>query len=144
MDEALKACSLCKEPKPASHFSKHSTGTLGVHAYCKPCFNAYKVQRRKTGVWQNREKKYNDRHNIEKLYDVSIAEYREMVRKADGVCEICGGLPKGKGRLSIDHCHTTGRIRGVLCGPCNSVLGMAQESEDILNKAVSYLRSKKP
>ena len=42
-------------------------------------------------------------------------------------------------RLSVDHCHKTGKIRALLCGQCNTMLGMAQEKKDILQMAIKYL-----
>jgi hypothetical protein len=55
----------------------------------------------------------------------------------DKVCAICGAAEN----LGIDHCHTTGAIRGVLCGHCNSTLGFARDSPEILLSAAAYLKA---
>jgi hypothetical protein len=61
----------------------------------------------------------------------------------DGVCEICGGPPTGRTkRLSIDHDHATGAFRGMLCGHCNTGLGMFKDNPILLEKAIYYLNRK--
>lgn len=57
-----------------------------------------------------------------------------------GLCDICGkpGDDRWK-ELAIDHCHTTHTFRGMLCGTCNKGIGMFQDSEDLMNKAIQYL-----
>lgn len=68
-------------------------------------------------------------------YKLSGDEYRRLMnRKKCDVCEI-------ETQLHLDHCHTTGRVRGVLCGPCNRALGLIKDRTDILNRMVKYLES---
>lgn len=55
------------------------------------------------------------------------------------VCAICGGTDKKK-RLAIDHDHSSGQIRGLLCGKCNASLGLFRDSVDILRSAIKYLK----
>ncbi len=66
-------------------------------------------------------------------------EFDIKLKEQNGVCEICGGLPRGRKRLSIDHDHKTGMVRGLLCGHCNSILGFGLDSETILSSALNYL-----
>ncbi|MCY1447865.1 Recombination endonuclease VII [compost metagenome] len=57
-----------------------------------------------------------------------------------GVCKICGRPDDTKrGMLQIDHCHTTGKVRGLLCHHCNILLGNARDDVAILEKAIAYL-----
>jgi hypothetical protein len=59
-------------------------------------------------------------------YGLSIDDYNCMVKKQKGRCTLCGKKPKGRGRagyLVVDHDHTTNVVRGLLCTPCNSMLG---------------------
>ena len=60
----------------------------------------------------------------------------------NGCCAICKGEEPSdfKGRLSIDHDHSSGKIRGLLCMKCNSGLGMFNDDEDILLNAIKYLK----
>lgn len=60
--------------------------------------------------------------NNVKQYGISAEDYLDLVAKQGGVCAICGRGPKNN-RLSIDHDHNTGRVRGILCAPCNRHVG---------------------
>ncbi len=55
----------------------------------------------------------------------------------EGKCYICQTVPK---RLAIDHCHKTGEVRGLLCGNCNTALGMINDSAEILTSMLEYIR----
>ena len=77
-------------------------------------------------------------------YGITIADYTDMLLAQNGVCAICG-LPettmfRGKLRhLGVDHNHTTGKVRGLLCSNCNIGLGVFKEKEQSLRNAISYL-----
>ena len=64
-----------------------------------------------------------------------------MLKKQDGKCAICGARTPGSGKKmwSIDHDHATGEVRGLLCGTCNTGLGMFKDSADNLRAAANYL-----
>lgn len=78
-----------------------------------------------------------------KSYGLTIAEYRAMVERQNGVCAICHGatVDRRKQRLEIDHDHTTGRVRGLLCSACNVAIGLLRERQDICVAAARYLGS---
>ncbi len=82
---------------------------------------------------------------LSKHYDILTAEEKDAVRtqliiRQDGCCIICGQPEKELNmRLSIDHCHTTGHIRGLLCHRCNFLLGFAKDNLYILQAAIDYL-----
>jgi len=78
------------------------------------------------------------RYNMQRLYGLSYERYREMAEFQNGVCAICG-LPPYR-NLDIDHCHSTGKIRGLLCAPCNTVLGLLKENPTTAEKVAEYLR----
>ena len=70
-------------------------------------------------------------------YGITLETYREMWSAQGGCCAICGESPE---RLDVDHCHETGRVRGLLCIRCNySLLGAVKDDIEILRKAVIYL-----
>jgi len=77
------------------------------------------------------------RKRLRRLYKLSPAEYEEMLRAQDGVCAICRQTPPYP--LYIDHCHRTGRVRGLLCAPCNTGLGMFRDSPERAMRAAAYL-----
>jgi len=71
----------------------------------------------------------------------TVEQYDEAYLKQEGKCAICGiwAIQYGKGRLVVDHCHTSGRFRSLLCGKCNCAIGMLGEDVTVLNKAIKYL-----
>lgn len=79
------------------------------------------------------------RYRLKKKYGVSLEDYELMLASQGGVCAICAEAP-GKGVLHVDHCHTTGRVRGLLCHKCNKALGLFADSPERLHSAATYLR----
>ena len=81
-----------------------------------------------------------------KKYGITLNEYEQMFQQQLGLCAICHkpetklSIKGNQSLLAVDHCHTTGKIRGLLCRNCNLLLGHAKDSEDILLNAVAYLR----
>jgi hypothetical protein len=65
----------------------------------------------------------------------------EMIAAQNGLCAICGGPPTDRrwGRLHVDHCHETGKIREMLCGCCNTALGFMKDDPNRLQAAIEYL-----
>ena len=80
--------------------------------------------------------------DLKKCFGIGIAEYDALFAMQNGVCAICGS-PPGKRALHVDHCHATGVIRGLLCGSCNTSLGLMQENAERLQKAIAYLAKQK-
>ena len=86
----------------------------------------------------------------QRLYAQDIAGSRAhaaMLAAQGGGCAICGGqqTTKGKNELSVDHCHTTGMVRGLLCNKCNQALGLSDDEPGRLRMMADYIeRSRKP
>ena len=75
---------------------------------------------------------------LREVYRISLVDYDAMRKRQNGVCAIC----KRSGRaLCVDHCHACGKVRGLLCGKCNSVLGFCGDSRAHLLAAAAYLRA---
>ena len=76
-----------------------------------------------------------------KKYNLSKEQFDAMLQSQRGVCAICG--TDGGGRKSIfpfvDHCHATGRVRGLLCSACNFGIGKFRDNPDLLRKAAEYV-----
>ena len=82
---------------------------------------------------------YNKKYNIEKNYGISFDEYLELIESQNNKCQICKyDLTPGK-NTHLDHCHTTGKIRGVLCSKCNTGIGQFNDSIALLKSAQNYL-----
>ena len=97
------------------------------------------------------KKRYEEKERKERLkkYGLTIGDYNELFEQQNGVCSICG-LPETKKsfgkhvrRLSIDHCHKTGKVRGLLCNQCNVALGNFNDDIDVMSSAISYLINSK-
>ncbi|MGF6957277.1 endonuclease VII domain-containing protein [Paraburkholderia youngii] len=81
---------------------------------------------------------------LKRTYDIDYDHYLSMLAEQSGVCALCGGegfKMAGHHRLKlvVDHCHKTGRIRGLLCHNCNRALGLLHDDTDVIRKAIGYL-----
>lgn len=120
---------------------------------CKACQTTTRQVRDNRCVYclKKRQDTYNIKlreANFMSKHGVSYAERQQMYDKQNGCCAICGEegsiefLPKGSpmtGRLVVDHCHDSSKIRGLLCNSCNLGLGMFKNDTDKLIKAIDYL-----
>jgi hypothetical protein len=90
----------------------------------------FRERERARGRERQRRKRYD------KIYRLSLVDYDALLQRQNGVCAIC----KRSGRaLCVDHCHACGKVRGLLCGKCNSVLGFCDDSRAHLLAAAAYL-----
>jgi hypothetical protein len=83
-------------------------------------------------------KESKEKSRLKKIYNLTLTQYNELKRKQNNCCTICG--KKSKRRLSVDHNHKTGKIRGLLCHKCNAALGFFDEDINVLKNAIKYLR----
>lgn len=92
-------------------------------------------------AWYHRNRD-RARHNVlMKRHGISLEEFDRMLAEQGGGCAICGRPPNGHGALHVDHCHTTGKIRGLLCFSCNYAVGALQDEPDLFELAAEYLRA---
>lgn len=90
-------------------------------------------------------------NNIYYLYGLTKEQYLELLETQNSKCAICGipetvgpvDMDNRKGRLCIDHCHSTKAVRGLLCNSCNTVVGMSKENTDFLRKTIEYIENTK-
>ena len=81
---------------------------------------------------------------LQKTYGISLDEYNRMLEKQEHRCQICGSEgfsmhKNGTMLLVVDHDHTTGHVRGLLCHNCNRALGLLQDNIQVIQKALEYL-----
>lgn len=78
---------------------------------------------------------------LKRKYNLSIKEYETLIESQNNSCKICGIHAKNniKGKLYIDHCHTTGKVRGLLCMKCNSALGLLNDDKTLVQNLIEYL-----
>lgn len=111
-----------------------------ANGLCKKCYRRKwmndwyerSMPTRKPDHWRAR--------NLKTVFNMSVAEYDEMLHAQNGVCAICGRPPKAI-RLAVDHNHQTGKIRALLCGPCNTALSHVEHESDFSKKALIYLEA---
>ncbi len=149
-----KICTKCKIPKPLEEFGRRADrrGGAACVSRCKDCLSdAHKLWRQKPGVKQEILKRrhrwliakgpeQNDRR-YRKTYGISLETYDRMFQAQGGVCAICHCPERFGRRLAVDHCHTTGKVRGLLCSAHNTGLGLFQDSLLTMENAVEYLKS---
>ncbi len=77
--------------------------------------------------------------HLMRKYGITIGQYNSMLEEQGGGCFICGRLPRPDISLHVDHDHSTGQVRGILCFCCNNALADFQENPALLGKAAGYL-----
>lgn len=75
-----------------------------------------------------------------KAYGLTKEDYAVLLHWQGGVCAGCKRKPRRSQRLSVDHDHRTGKVRGLLCGRCNTLIGYLHEDDDLLAALAQYLR----
>lgn len=126
-------CTKCNLEKDPTEFKKVPT-KRGHSTKCKDCYKIY-----------NKDYRGGDKGRDQRLrcrYSISLTEVTELYFLQNGRCKICN-TPKassGYEGLHVDHCHTTNKVRGLLCNECNMMLGLAKDNSEILTKAINYLK----
>lgn len=138
-----KVCGCCLERKPFEEFHKRLGSLDGYGSRCKCCDD----RARKKWKRDNPERSHISQRNrnLKHKYGIDIEEYLVILDNQKG-CAICGikennssyGINKSL-NFSVDHDHSTGKIRGLLCNNCNRALGLLQDSTELLEKAIKYL-----
>jgi len=129
----MKQCTKCKKWKDESHFRKHSQVKCGLRPECKDCSKKVNANI----YWNKGGREKRIARSLEK-YGLTLEQYNKMLEQQNGVCLICGQTSKRGHRLCVDHNHKTGKIRGLLCDPCNQWVGVI-EKKGFLKQALIYL-----
>jgi hypothetical protein len=138
-----RVCKTCYQEKPLSDFPKRSGYKDGVRPHCLSCYRGYQNN-------SHHLHKHKHPHNYEKdkdfklkrAYGIGYAEYLKMLDAQNGCCAICGTSDTGNRKaFHVDHCHETGKVRGLLCGNCNSGIGNLRDDVGLLRRAIDYLES---
>lgn len=134
----MKICTGCGIKKQLEDFSIHSGFKDGRNSRCKMCKNVMQTEGYRSGKYKKPVyKPYTYQKQLRDRYGLSLLEYEKMVLECQGMCQICGR----KEPLNVDHCHTTKKVRGLLCTRCNTGLGKFKDNIDILQSAIKYLES---
>jgi Recombination endonuclease VII len=133
-------CIKCKKHKPFRYFYKEKQKVNGLRSWCMPCSDAQASRWRKENPGSVRGHALKARHGI------SLKEYEAKLAEQQGVCAICkkketslNYKSKKLNPLAVDHDHSNGQIRGLLCGTCNRSLGGFKDSPLLLSSALEYI-----
>ena len=135
----MKKCTKCGEVKPLDSFSTEKRAKDGRRSACKTCLNisASKYYKDKDYVYSA---EYRRRKTLA-CYGITPEDFNDMLEEQDNRCKICNIEERhaAKGRFHVDHCHDTGKVRGLLCSKCNQGLGMFNDNSQFLREAATYL-----
>ena len=128
--EGYKWCCGCRQEKPKTEFHKGRYQPDKLSSRCKSCAStdASKIE-------PHRKREYQ----LKNRYGIDSHEYNKLLKLQGNACAICRESNSVK-PLCVDHDHVTGKVRGLLCKPCNFIIGFADDSAATLESAIAYLR----
>lgn len=140
----MKTCLRCKTEQPFENFAKSKGTKDGYYGWCRACASAYNKTRPRQVRSPEKIREYHLRHK----YGITPEQFDALLESQGGTCATCFRVPsEGTKRFSVDHDHsccpgefTCGKcIRGLLCGNCNTALGLVNDEVAILDKMRAYL-----
>lgn len=140
-----RKCNHCQEFKVWEDFAVNKKGLNDRKSICKVCSNnsqkALAKQRREAEPEKYKLKRW-EKH-VARAYSMTLEQVEELLESQNRQCAICsrvGNPTSKKNQLFIDHCHSTGKVRGMLCYSCNTLLGFSFDKIEILTSAIDYLK----
>jgi hypothetical protein len=135
----MKTCTVCATEKDLSDFYRHSTTRDRHDTRCKACANTASLVRAKNLDHVGRAKRASYMRRWR--YGLEEGWYEKTLESQGGLCAICGQTCASGKRLSVDHDHESGRVRGLLCARCNMSIGKFNHDIDLLARAITYLET---
>ena len=140
----MRQCPKCKRELDLVSFAGDRKGKDGLQARCRDCNNAYaKTPHGRELAAASRakpeRKKYQRNYHLQARYGITLGAWQEMFDRQGGKCPGCGSPLEAGFKTHVDHCHKTGRVRGLLCKECNLALGNVNDSIDVLRNLIQYL-----
>lgn len=138
---------ICRECEVTKSHAEFPTRGRTIRGRCQACRTAAagrarnddpETYRRRSGAYRKAKPHVARGAYLKYKYGITLDEYEQMLAAQGGKCWICHGIDSV--RLSVDHCHETGEVRGLLCGNCNRLIGYAKEDEEVLARAILYVR----
>lgn len=132
----LKYCYSCEQDLPIKDFWADSSRPDGKCHKCKNC-----MRQRNTNYRKSNPEKFAayQLKNACKKHGIKVSDFEWLKKRQKNLCAICQ-RPQIRGkRLAIDHCHRTGRVRGLLCDGCNGGLGLFGDDPERLQAAIEYI-----
>ena len=129
----MKTCLDCKETLPLHKFYKKGKYR---QSYCVDCQRERSKGR--TNFKKYTSEELRERH-LRLTYGLSLEDYDKLLEKQENLCAICKKPNTSKRPFHVDHCHTTKKVRGLLCITCNTMLGRIETNPEILKNLNTYL-----
>lgn len=128
---------ICKEC--SAEFEVRTNGAQ--HLFCSVICREKHHKKKSRDTFKKRSyyKEYCRRYYFKNAYNISYEDKLKLLEEQNYKCPVCTGTPDNTKNWHLDHCHTTGRIRGALCSTCNQALGMFKDSVKTLERAIKYL-----
>ena len=141
----MKLCKTCGVEKQEELFPKgykKKDGSYGLRASCKECTVKHNLDLYHNRGGKQKQKQRSFKNNLKK-YNITPEDYQLLLYKQDGKCAICKSDKSHRSNISynlfVDHCHTTGKVRGLLCHHCNAGIGYLNDDVERLQSAIRYL-----
>ena len=133
--EGTKYCKSCDTTKPIDDFYLRNKTSMVRHSTCKECDKKRVKENHDPVAYRNAE--------LQRRYGITQQDYEVMIAEQNNQCAICNATEPGgrhnRGYFVVDHCHTTGKVRKLLCNNCNTALGLVGDNVDTLHKMINYL-----
>lgn len=145
----MKTCNHCNKSKSLEEFHRDKSKKDGRRYICMACATVQKSKYNKENATQhkarnqkwvkNNPERYKELQ-LKRKFGLSLEAYKAMLWKQYHSCAICQvQVLDLKKQLAVDHCHKTGKIRGLLCDRCNRGIGFLGENPEVLKRAATYL-----
>ena len=144
-----KQCTQCEEIKPKADFHKNKAQPSGLSRRCASCKNEtqkeyYQANKEKFKEYNEANKEKKKESHLRNTFGITMDEYDLNLELQDNACKICKvDASEFTKKLAVDHCHTTGEVRGLLCVSCNQGLGHFRDNIEFLEEAIGYLKNSK-
>lgn len=131
-----KICTSCHTIK--DRFPAQKAGKDGFSSWCRDCYTVFQKQWRKANKAQH--KLTQRKSYLKMMFNITPEDYTRMFTEQNGRCAICKTHQTDLKRiLGVDHNHTTGKVRALLCGPCNGAIGLLKENPVLFQTCIEYL-----
>lgn len=138
---AQKKCTMCHILKDISNYTSSPSTKDRMRNWCKQCFREYDIERRKVLTPEYKRGRSLVRYwpNLSPID--AYFKYEELLKSQNDACLICKRVESVKIKsLTVDHCHETGKVRGILCDICNLGLGNFKDNVELMERAIKYIK----
>jgi hypothetical protein len=144
-NKGLKRCPKCKKIKNLKDdYNKSGNSNFGFASHCRACcvvLGKENYNPKARMAYYKRRKRQILNGTLKRKFGISLDEYEKLARQQKYKCKICSKNIRDNGkRLAVDHCHSTGEIRSLLCNNCNVVVGFLDDDPNLAEKIGKYIQ----